>query len=94
MVAKINTDEAKKILSEENCVLLDVRTEEEYSLDKINPSVHLDLFDDFEKKIGNLDKEKKYLVLCRSGNRSRVATSILRDEGFEAYNVEGGILDW
>jgi rhodanese-related sulfurtransferase len=33
-------------------------------------------------------------VICRSGNRSRRATAILRRAGVDAYNVRGGLLSW
>ena len=34
------------------------------------------------------------LILCRSGARSGMAADALRASGYDAYNIEGGILAW
>ena len=34
------------------------------------------------------------LVICRTGNRSELATMMLQARGFEAHNVEGGMEAW
>ncbi len=39
-------------------------------------------------------KEKKFVVYCRSGNRSSKGTKILNKYGFEAVNLSGGMLQW
>ena len=42
-----------------------------------------------------VNKEKPVYVYCRSGNRSGQACRIMEELGFEnAYNLEGGILEW
>ena len=33
-------------------------------------------------------------VICRSGNRSELATMMFQARGYEAYNVEGGMEAW
>ena len=33
-------------------------------------------------------------MICRTGNRSELATMMLQARGFEAYNVEGGMEAW
>ena len=42
----------------------------------------------------DLDQNKSVAVICRSGNRSELATLMLQARGFEAYNVEGGMEAW
>ncbi|HAY35298.1 MAG TPA: rhodanese-like domain-containing protein, partial [Bacteroidetes bacterium] len=50
---------------------------------------------DFEDALDELDKRKKYLVYCRSGNRSRQAMFLMRDLGFEEVNnLSEGIISW
>ncbi|MFB3739711.1 MAG: rhodanese-like domain-containing protein [Candidatus Velamenicoccus archaeovorus] len=34
------------------------------------------------------------MVVCRTGNRSELATLMLQARGFEAYNLEGGMEEW
>ena len=37
---------------------------------------------------------KNIIVYCRSGNRSRTAAKILNTNGFNAYNLVGGMNEW
>lgn len=78
-----------------NLVILDVRTPEEYAEGHIENSVNIDFnADDFKTNINKLDKNKTYLVYCRSGNRSKKAIAVMKELGFkEIYNI-GGIMDW
>ena len=39
-------------------------------------------------------KDRHIFVICRSGNRSGTATRMLREAGFEASNVAGGMQGW
>jgi rhodanese-related sulfurtransferase len=41
-----------------------------------------------------LDSAKKTYVVCRTGNRSELATMMLRARGFDAENMEGGMVEW
>lgn len=79
----------KTINTSTNLILLDVRTAEEYSSGYIPNSVNIDVLSpDFKSKIELLDKNKEYLIYCRSGNRSTIASSIMATNGFiEIYNL-------
>lgn len=79
----------KTINTSTNLILLDVRTVEEYSSGYIPNSINIDvLSSDFKSKIELLDKNKEYLIYCRSGNRSTIASSIMATNGFiEIYNL-------
>lgn len=79
----------KTINTSTNLILLDVRTAEEYSSGYIPNSINIDvLSSDFKSKIDLLDKNKEYLIYCRSGNRSTIASSIMATNGFiKIYNL-------
>lgn len=79
----------KAINTSTNLILLDVRTAEEYSSGYIPNSINIDvLSSDFKSKIDLLDKNKEYLIYCRSGNRSTIASSIMATNGFiKIYNL-------
>lgn len=86
----INLNKAiKTVNNSTNLVLLDVRTPEEYSSGNIPNSINIDILSsDFKSKIELLDKNKEYLVYCRSGNRSSIAASIMATNGFiKIYNL-------
>jgi rhodanese-related sulfurtransferase len=43
---------------------------------------------------GQLDPSRPVAVLCKSGNRSELAATMLRARGYDAQNVEGGLEAW
>lgn len=87
----LNIEKAIKLVnSSTNLVILDVRTREEYLSGNIPNAINIDvLSQDFKSKIDMLDKNKEYLIYCRSGNRSIIASSIMSTNGFiNIYNLE------
>ena len=70
-------------------VLLDTRTPFEYMRGRADGFINIPL-DDLRERLGELDKTKKIYVLCQSGLRSYLATRILMQNGFDAYNFAGG----
>lgn len=87
----VNIEKAIKLVnSSTNMVILDVRTREEYLSGNIPNAINIDvLSQDFKSKIDMLDKNKEYLIYCRSGNRSIIASSIMSTNGFiNIYNLE------
>lgn len=79
-----------------NFVILDVRTPEEFLSEYIENSVNLDYYSDtFRNDLEKLDKNKTYLLYCRSGRRSENALNIMKEFDFkEVYNMLGGIIKW
>lgn len=83
--------------ADENAVILDVRTEDEFNEGFIANAINIDIHrgQDFVNEIEALDKSKNYYVYCRSGMRSAKACEIMYQLGFEnAYNLIGGITEW
>jgi rhodanese-related sulfurtransferase len=84
-------------LSTDNAVIIDVRTEAEFKEGHIINAMNID-FDntnEFNTQIDKLDKNVKYLIYCRSGNRSTQALSIMQNKGFQnVLNLKGGINAW
>ncbi len=70
-------------------ILLDARTAYEYANGHANGFINIPL-DDLRKRISELDKSKKIYVMCQSGLRSYLASRILMQNGFDAYNFAGG----
>jgi adenylyltransferase/sulfurtransferase len=97
-IEEIDIEEVQKAIQDSaDVVLLDVRTEAEFngSLSHITGSMLIPL-SELNERISELDtyKEKQIIVICRSGNRSRLATGILAKNGFDAVNMKGGMLAW
>lgn len=84
----ISTSELEGILKEEKVNLLDVRTPKEYHSGHIQQAQNIPL-DQISAFHGS--KNRKIYVICQSGLRSKRATSILKEKGYEAINVKGGM---
>ena len=93
---KISSKEAKKIIDEEkDIIILDVRNEEEHNKEYIKNSLLLpcgDLEKNAEKVLP--DKNKKILVYCQSGARSRWAAKKLIELGYKNVLDFGGLMNW
>jgi rhodanese-related sulfurtransferase len=79
-----------------NVVLLDVRTPKEFADGHIAGALLLDYYaSDYVERISALDKEKTYLIYCRSGNRSGKSLAIFERLGFHrAYHMDTGVIGW
>ena len=77
-------------------IIIDVRTPQEFANEHIENALNLDYYSEkFRDELNKLDKEKTYLIYCRSGNRSGKALSMMKELGFrEVYNMLGGIIQW
>lgn len=80
-----------------NILLLDVRTPEEYNSQTghLKDAILIPV-QELEQRINELEshKEKTIIAICRSGNRSGKATTLLNDRGFRAVNMVGGMIRW
>ena len=100
IIGDLTVQEAFDLIEEEqgnpDFAIIDVRTPEEYADGHIENAVNIDFrADDFEDRISELDKDKTYVIYCRSGVRSAGALDVMEQLGFnEAYNVLEGIIGW
>jgi len=75
-------------------LLLDVREPTEYQAGHI-PGALLVPLGELEARQGELDRSKRIIAYCRSGNRSMAAATALCGLGFKSiYHLDGGILAW
>jgi len=44
--------------------------------------------------MGELDRQRPVIAVCRSGNRSGFATTLLVSAGYTCDNMAGGMLAW
>lgn len=73
--------------------LIDVRTAYEFEGGHIPEARNVEL-NDVPGATESLPREGKVVFVCRSGNRSSMAVAALREAGFEAYNIAGGLTAW
>ncbi len=85
----------KRFRQEENAVLLDVRTPEEYEEGHIPHALNLS-HEKIREEIKNLipDKNTPVYIYCRSGKRAKTAAGEMAEMGYGKLYEIGGILDY
>ena len=73
--------------------LVDVRYDDEWRAGHIEGAVHIPE-DDLEDRVGELDRSRPIVTVCRAGTRSDDAAEWLRGQGFDAGSLDGGMLAW
>ncbi|WP_091251611.1 rhodanese-like domain-containing protein [Arthrobacter sp. ok909] len=84
---------AEQLKSGSDAQIVDVRESAEVAEGMIPGARHIAL-GELGRRLGDLDKSRPVIAVCRSGRRSAVAADQLTAEGFTAYTVPGGMLDW
>jgi len=77
----------------ESLTLLDVREDWELGVASVPDVVHIPM-GEVADRLGELDRSREVVVLCRSGRRSLQVANFLQQNGFRAVNLAGGILAW
>ncbi len=82
-----------KLDGKKTFTLLDVREPQEYAIAKIAGSKLIPLAA-LPERLGEVDKNAEVVVYCKMGGRSAKAARLLREKGFNAVSVAGGIDAW
>ncbi|MFD2628944.1 rhodanese-like domain-containing protein [Oceanobacillus kapialis] len=78
---------------EENLEVIDVREDEEVAQGIIPQAKHIPL-QEVPDSLSELDQDKHYVMVCRSGRRSMRAATHLKEQGYDVSNMAGGMLEW
>ena len=89
VVKQFYYEDIPSLRERKDVILLDTRTPFEYMRGRADGFINIPL-DDLRERVVELDKSKKIYVMCQSGLRSYLATRILMQNGFDAYNFAGG----
>ena len=89
IVKQFYYEDISSLRERDDVILLDTRTPFEYMLRTAEDFINIPL-DELRERLDELDKSKKIYVMCQSGMRSYLATRILTQNGFNAYNFAGG----
>lgn len=89
LVKQFYYEDIESLRNDPNVILLDTRTKGEYGRGFAEGFINIPL-DSLRERLNELDKTKKIYIMCQSGLRSYLATRILVQNGFDAYNFAGG----
>ena len=86
----------EKNQSNPDFIILDIRTPKEFSAGHIAGARRIDFYaNSFAQEFRSLDRNKTYLVYCRSGNRSGQLMQAVEKMDFKSvYNMKSGLVDW
>ena len=93
---QITQEAAKEMMDDQEVIILDVRERDEYDSGHISGAVLLPVGTIDENTAADVipEKDSTVLVYCRSGNRSKTASSALADLGYTNIYEFGGINTW
>ncbi|HWL66097.1 MAG TPA: rhodanese-like domain-containing protein [Actinomycetota bacterium] len=74
-------------------LFLDVRERYEWDAGHVADSIHIPLME-LPQRVAEVPDTRKVIVVCQVGQRSELAAKFLRDQGYEAHNLEGGLARW
>ena len=90
----VSVGEAQRLWQNKEAIIIDVRSPGEYRDGHI-PGVGNSPLDELEKRINEVPKDKKVVLICRTGNRSAQGTQLLRSKGLQnVFNSTGGMSTW
>lgn len=97
MIGSLSPLEFKQAIDSGDYKLIDIRTVEEYYEGHLINASQNDYYQTilFNSYLDSLDKNDKYLIYCRTGNRTGDTLNIMREKGFKnVQELSGGITAW
>jgi rhodanese-related sulfurtransferase len=91
-IPEVSAAEAADLLGQD-AILVDVREPHEWNTGHAPAARHIPL-QQLRRHLSELPKDRRIILVCRSGNRSAQATAILTGVGFDAANLTGGMTAW
>ncbi|GGR14725.1 MULTISPECIES: rhodanese-like domain-containing protein [Streptomyces] len=80
-----------------DALVLDVREDDEWAAGRVEGAVHVPMSDFVARfaEVGEVLAERgRAYVMCRVGGRSAQVTQYLVQQGYDAVNVDGGMVAW
>ena len=90
---EVEAQRLKGLLESGEVQLVDTREDYEVQAASIPGARHVEL-NEVSGQAGSFERDRPLVFYCRSGERSAMAADAFRADGFDAYNLAGGILAW
>ncbi len=89
----VSAADVKQIMNETDVQVIDVRETYEWAMGHI-PVATLIPLQTIPSNMDQLDKDKRIVIVCASGGRSTSASKYLAAQGYNVYNMVGGMMGW
>lgn len=90
---EIDAKQLNDIRNRDDVYVLDVREDWEFQSGHV-PEANWIPLGELSSRLSEVPTDKTVVAVCRSGNRSGQATELLRQAGFDAHNMVGGMNSW
>ena len=90
---ELSPEQAAELVANGDAELIDVREDYEREAGHIPGSLHVEL-GHLADRADELPTERPLVFQCRVGSRSAMAAFAFRRAGFDAHNLDGGIVEW
>lgn len=77
----------------DDAYIIDVREAEELAQARVDGAHHIPL-GELVARLDEVPRDRTVFVMCHVGGRSAQAVAYLEQQGVDAVNVDGGILQW
>ena len=91
----VSTSQATMMANNEDAVFVDIRDAKDFSAGHIANAVNIP-FATLTSRMSELDKykDKPLILVCKSGQTVNMASKTLREKGFNAVRMSGGMMEW
>src|SRR5690606_25962049 len=90
----VTLEQLKTCIKKENVQIVDIRGLTEYETAHIEGADHVFL-GTITENLDKISKDKPVIIHCQAGDRSTIAYSVLRRNGFDnVKNYSGGMKEW
>ena len=89
----VDAERARELIDAGAVQVVDVREPHEWDAGRIAGARHIEL-ERLASEAETLDRERPVLFYCRVGARSGMAANAFRRAGYEAYSMDGGLVEW
>jgi len=91
-VPGLGPEEARRLVGT-GAILVDVREDDEWDAGHAPDAIHLAM-GLVADRMGELPSDRTVVCVCRVGGRSGAVAAALGGAGYDARNLEGGMLAW
>jgi len=91
----VSTAQATLMINKENAVVLDTRDKKYFSAGHLANAMNIP-YSNLASRLNELDahKERPIILVCKTGQTVGVAGKMLREKGFNAVRLSGGMMEW
>lgn len=86
---------ATAMINKENALVLDIRDSKDFAAGHLASAVNIP-YAKLAERMSELDKHKEQpiILVCKTGQTVSIAGKMLREKGFNAIRLNGGMMEW